>query len=129
MAVVVDLDAARRRGEVEQVGELGEQFALRRRLGELPVERLLGVALGLVDQPLARSALGVAQRDAPARAFGQGIGHQLVLGERPVEQDFARRRHLVVELREEGAEHLVLGHVIRCARGRRRGGPSSARRG
>ena len=58
--VVVDLDAARRLVEAEEVGDAFEQGLLRRAFGELAAERLAGVVDG-------RAGPGRAFRRAGAR--------------------------------------------------------------
>ena len=111
MAVVVDLDALRRLGQLEQVGDLAQQFRLRGRFGQPPVERLDRVALCLIHQAAAIPPLRHRQRDLIPRALAQRLGQQPAFRQIAVEQDRPRRRHLLIELGQERGEHLVLGHV------------------
>src|SRR5260221_9800382 len=107
VAVVVDLDAARRRLEAERGGDPFEQLALRGALRDATAERLARVVEGVAEKTRALAALGHQQRDLALGADGQRLGDQLGLGERLAEQDQGRRRLVVVELADEGGEHLL----------------------
>ena len=57
VAVVVNLDAARRARQAESLGELAQQFLLRRGFGELAAERLARIGERVLDQILLLAAL------------------------------------------------------------------------
>src|SRR3546814_10862151 len=73
VAVVVDFDAVGRLGKLEQVGDLAEQFRLRRRFGEAAIERFGGVACRLLHQAAAGAALGNRDRDPVPRARAERL--------------------------------------------------------
>ena len=107
MAVVVDLDAPRRLGETEALGEAGEQRLLGGRDREFATEGVARVGKRVVDQVLLLAALGHADADAPTHALAERLLQQRALLDLVGEQDQLRRRLVVVELGEEGAEHLA----------------------
>ena len=97
--------------ELEQFGHLAQQLALRGRFGEVAVERLLRIAAGLLEQTPLLAALGAAQIDLATRALAERVREQHLLLQIAIDQHDARRGHLLVELREEALQHLLLGHV------------------
>ena len=111
MAVVIDLDAVGRLGQVEQLGDLAQQLRLRGRFGQPPVERLDRVALGLIEQAAARAPLWRTQRDLAPGLLRQRLRQHRLIGQVAIDEDGARRWHLLVELHQELREHLLLRHV------------------
>ncbi len=113
VAVVVNLDPARHLGQFEELGQFAQGSRLGTAFGQSPVERLHGVAAGLLHQPPPVATLGDGDLDLPAGQFGQRLFQQVAVGQRAVDQDRARRRHFLVELHQDAGQHLVLGHVLR----------------
>ena len=116
VGIVVDLDAARRLGQAEGGAERAEQLVLRGGVGEPAAERLAGVAGGMLDQVALLAALRHHDLDAPPGARRQGLGQQVLVVHRLRQQDQARRRLVVVELRDERGEHLGRGQRLVGAR-------------
>ncbi len=114
---VVALDAQRRAGQPERIGELlerGEGLAL---IGQparlLPGEMLLGVARGEGHQLALLAALGHAQVDRAATTLGEERLDRLRLPDRRRDVDLARDgRRSGIELLEEAGEDLVVGGVL-----------------
>ncbi len=101
----------RRLAQLEQVGEFAQDLALRRRLGLVAIERLLGVAAGLLKEAALFAALRALEFDLALGAFAERLREQLRLLEIAIDQHQPRGGHLLVELREEAGQHLVLGHL------------------
>ena len=115
VAVVVDLDPARLLGQLEELGQLAQGARLGAGLGEAAVERFGGVAAGLLHQPPPVAALRHADLDPVPGRLAQRLLQQLALGQLAVDQDRARRRHFLVELRQHAGEHLVVLDPLRVA--------------
>ena len=107
VAVVVHLDAPGRAVQVEHVGQLAQQLGLAGRFGQPPVQRLGRVAFRRVDQRALFAPLGAGDGHLPVGLQGQGLGQQLVFGRQQVDQQRARRRLVVVELADEGGQHVT----------------------
>ena len=114
MAVVVHLDAPGRAVQVEHVGQLAQQLGLAGRFGQPPVQRLDGVAFRRFDQRPLFAPLGAGDGHLPVGLQRQGLGQQLVFGRQQVDQQRAGRRLVVVELADEGGQHVGqrLGLVV-----------------
>ena len=119
MAIVVNLDPARRFGQFKQVRNLLQQLALRRALRQSPVQRLFGVARGLFDKPHTVATLRHADFNLALGAFGQCLSQQIRFGQFAVEQYVFGGRHVFVKLRKEAGEHLILGHFGHMGREKR----------
>src|SRR5258708_11353148 len=78
VAVVVDLDALRRRLEAERLRQPLEQLLLRRALGEAAAERLAGVHQRVLDELGLVAALRHGELDLAA-----GMGRERRFQERP----------------------------------------------
>ena len=107
MAVVVDLDAARHARQAESVGQRLEQLLLRRGVGELPPQRLARVDQRVRHQLLLLAALGDGDFDLAAAFDAQRFCQQMALRNVVRQQDQRGTRLVVVELREERAQHLA----------------------
>src|SRR6202030_2665958 len=107
VAVVVNLDAPGRMRQPEGVGKRREQPLLRRRLGELAAERLAGIGERMLDQILLLAALRHHDLDPPAALDAERFADQGAIGDVVREEDEARARLVVVELGDEGAEHVL----------------------
>jgi hypothetical protein len=75
-----------------------------------------GIARGLLHQPPPVAALRHADLDLVPGELAQRLLEQLALGQRAVDEDRARRRHFLVELRQHPREHLVVLDPLRMAR-------------
>src|SRR6476620_5545253 len=80
MTVVIDFDALGYFPKLKRISELAEDPALCRRLGEMTIERLLGVAFGLIEQPAPRTALGNLDHDFALGACRQRLLQQFAVG-------------------------------------------------
>ena len=130
VAVVVDLDAARRAREPEAFGERIEQLALRRGVGELAAQRLARIGERVIDQflllaALAACAISTLRPLLVESACSSSARSSIVVRD----QDQLRHRLVVVELREERAQHLAGAEACGRPWGNRRGCPSSGRCG
>ena len=105
--VVVDLDAARRLPEVEQLLEGFEQIALAAGLGHLPRQRLGGVPQRHRDQVAALAAGGLADGDLALGAGRQRLGNEPRLLRQDAHQDIRGAGLVVVELADEGGHDLL----------------------
>jgi len=101
VAVVIDFDALGHVTELERIGQLAQDLALRRGLRETAVERFLGVALGLLHELSAGAALRNFNRDLAIGALRQRFLEQLTVDDRPVDEDPPRWRQILVELDEK----------------------------
>jgi hypothetical protein len=106
MRIVVDLDAPGRCIEREAVGDALEQRLLACAFRQLPAQRLPGVVERMLHEVALLAALRHKDADPPAGAARQRLGHQLRFAERVREENLARRRPVLVELRHEGFQHL-----------------------
>ena len=107
MAVVIDLDALRRRVEAEGVRDAREQLLLRRALGELARQRLARIDQGVLDELALVAALRRRELD-PAPGMGrERLDQQIVVGRHVAREDAGRDRLVVVELADEGGEHVL----------------------
>src|SRR5690606_143103 len=84
--------------------------------GEAAVERFHRVAPRLLHQPPPLAALWDADLDAPTGKLAERLFEQRPVGQFAVDQDRARRRHLLVELRQHPAQHLLVAHVLDVTR-------------
>ena len=107
MAVVVDLDAPRRARQAEGLGKLPQQLLLRGGFGELAPKRLARVGERVLDQILFLAALRQQDLDLVAALGGKRLRQQFAVLDVVGDQDQPRARLVVVELREERAEHLA----------------------
>ena len=130
VAVVVDLDPLRHVRQLEHVGKLAQDLApacvvsASRRSSASSALRA-ACSISLRRSPRCGRSIATLR---PARSHSASSSSSRV-GQVAIEQDPARRRHLLVELHQEARQHLLFGHVGWCARGRRRDGPNSGRRG
>ena len=99
MAVVVDLDAARHARQLKNVRQRLEQFLLRGRFRKLSRQRFARVSQRVVDEVLLLAALGRGDLDAIAALRRQRLGQKRALTEILRNQDQARARLVVIELR------------------------------
>ena len=107
MAVVVDLDAARRPRQTERLRHGAEQALLRRGVGELAGQGLARIGERVSDQFLALATLRRRDLDLAPRLRRQSVGEQRDVLEGVRDQHEPRRRLVVVELRDECAQHLA----------------------
>ena len=107
VAVVVDLDAARRLFETEDLSHAFEELALRGAFREAAAKRLARIGQRVVDEfPLLATARH-ADGDLAAGANGEGFGEQAAARHVMAEKDHAGRGTILIELGEEGIEHLI----------------------
>ena len=107
VAVVVDLDPARRPRQFEHALQALEQAELRGIVGEFAAERFAGVGERMIDEILLLAAARHADLDLEAGLGGERGRKQLGLLDLVRQQDQLRRRLVVVELREERVEHFA----------------------
>ncbi len=107
VAVVVNLDAARGRGEAEHLGDAFQKLGLGGAFSLTTAQRLAGVEPRLIDDLALLAALGDGHLDAAALADGERLGQQSAAGRIVGQEDQAGRLAALVELGEEGVEHLV----------------------
>ena len=129
VAVVVDLDALRHARQAERLGEPLQQLLLRRGVGELAAERLARIDQRMRDQLLLLAPLRHRDLDPAAGLGAQRLGQQFALGNVVRQQDQRGRRLVVVELREERAQHLARSERAVGLAGNTRDCPSSGRCG
>ena len=108
MTVVVDFDPLGHLVEFEELRQVAEDLGLGPAFRQPPFERFNGIAGRLLHQLTPVAALRDRDRDRMARLFGQSFGDQFLLRQLPVDEDGARRRHLLVELQEHVGHHLGL---------------------
>ena len=106
MAVVEHLDALGALLQIEQLGKPGKDRRLRGRLGEPPRQGLAGVDEGMRHELALLAALRGFDPDLVAGAQRQRVGKQSPPGDLMGEQHELRRRLVVIELGNEGFEHL-----------------------
>src|SRR5262249_43743833 len=107
VAVVVDLDAARRSRQSEAFGERGPQPALRGPVRKLAAQRPARVGERMVDELLLLAAGRACHFNLAAALGGECLRQQLAFREGMRDQNDARRRLVVVELRQERTQHLA----------------------
>src|SRR5262249_33177266 len=107
VAVVVDLDPPRRTRQAKALGERREQLAPLGGGGGVASQRLARVGKRVIDELLLFAAARVEDLDLVAALGGQRLRQQRLLLDRVRDQDQPRSRLVVVELRQEGAEHLT----------------------
>ena len=107
VAVVIDLDPLRRVGQVEQLRDAGQQFALRRAFGHAAFDRFPRIGRRMVHGGALVAALGAVDLHLPPGLDRQRIGQQRGIRRLMADQDQGRRGQVVIELGEEGAEHLL----------------------
>ena len=129
VAVVVDLDSARRRGKPEDLGEAGEEPRLARRVGQLARERFARIGDCVLDQLALLAALRHGDLDLVSSLFAERRLQQLALLEIGGDEDQPRHRLVVVELREERLRAPRAPRGSCRPAGNRRGFPSSVRCG
>ncbi|CCC98265.1 protein of unknown function [Azospirillum baldaniorum] len=113
VGVVVDLDALRRAVQPEDRRHPVEQPRLRRTFGQPPPMGLPRVGQGVLDDAPLVAPLGRGQFHPVAGAQRQGLGQQFLLRQVVVDQDEAGGRLVLVELRDEGGQHLrSLGTLV-----------------
>src|SRR5262249_51553262 len=88
-------------------GQQIQQLALRRALGELPRQRLARIGERVVDELLLLAALRDGDLDLVTALGAQRLGEQRAFLDVAGDEDAARARLVVVELREKGAQHLA----------------------
>ena len=106
VAVVVDLDALGRVGQVEDACHALQQLRLRRALGHAALDRLTRIGGGVLDGGALLAALGAVDLDLAPRLERERIGQHRGLARVVADQHQRRRWQVVIELGEEGAEHL-----------------------
>ena len=116
VAVVVDLDAGRRRLEAQYPGDAGEQPALGRAFGEPAGERVAGVGDGLDDQVSLGATLRMDQPHAAPGADAERRLDKLVSLHGVTEHHDFRRRAGSVELAEKSGDHLARLGTVRVGR-------------
>ena len=116
MAVVIDLDPLRHFGQLEEVRDLTHDLGLGAALRQPPVQRLDRIARRLLDEALAIAALRHRYFHLAARRLAEGFGDEIGLGQHAIDQDRPRRRHLFIELREEGGQDLLFRQTLGMGR-------------
>ena len=106
VAVVEHLDALRALLQLEQLGKPGKDRRLRGGLGKPPRRDFARVHEGMRHELALLAALRGLDPDLVARAQGQGFGKQSPSGNLVRQQYKLRRRLVVIELGNEGFEHL-----------------------
>ena len=106
VTVVIDLDASGRFGQVEHLLYRREDLLLALRLRQLAAQRLARVQVCLLDNAALLAALGQADFHLVLGFHFERVGHQLGFLDAVAEKDQLRHRLVVVELREEGRQHL-----------------------
>ncbi len=109
MAVVIDLDALRRGGQVEGLGQPLQQPQLGSAFRHAAGKAFAGVAQGVFHQLGFFAAPGDAQDNLAASLFRQRIGHQVRVFDPMRQQDQPWRHLAIIELRQERLHHLVGG--------------------
>src|SRR5207237_3720542 len=92
--------------ELERIGKFTQDLALARGFREPPVERLFGIALRLLHQLPARSAVRNFDRHLALRTYRQRLLQQLAIRNVAVDKDPPRGRHVFVELNKKASENL-----------------------
>ena len=110
VGIVVDLDAADRRLDTKGLTQSAEQLVLARGFRQFTRQRLARIGGGLIDQFALLAALRRSHLHAFSRTRRQRSAQHVALVDILVQQHERRRRALVVELRDEGAEHFRLRH-------------------
>ena len=129
VAVVIDLDPARRRRQPEGLGQRFQQRILRRGIGELARQRLARIGERMRHHVALLAALRLLDFDIVPALGRQRFGQQRALRQIFGDQNRARAGLVVVELRDEGIEHVVGRQARDRPSGNRRGCPSSGRCG
>ena len=107
MAVVIDLDAARRPRQREGLGQRFQEPLLRGRIGKLARQRLARIGQRVLHQFLALAALRHRDLDLVFAFGGKRRSEQRAFLEFVRHQNTARRRFVVVELRQKRAQHFA----------------------
>src|SRR5262249_49502532 len=92
VAVIVDLDAARRRCQPEASGERGKEPLLGGRLGQLAAERLAGIGKRVFDDIAFGAPTRYADVDLVVALCGQRLCKQFALLDVAGQEDEARTR-------------------------------------
>src|SRR5205085_11156324 len=107
VAVIVDLNAARGFTQAERLGERREQVLLRLRFGKLAPKRLARIRECVIDQFLLLAAPWQRDLDLMPAFHTQRLREQCAILNLVRQEDAARRRLVVIELREKRAEYLA----------------------
>ena len=105
VAVVVDLDAARRLRQSEHFGKARQELRLRRRVGKSARERLARIGERVLDQVALFAPLRHRDLNAMSGALAERRREKLALLEIVRDEDQPRHRLVVIELREKGLQH------------------------
>ncbi len=120
MAVVINFDALRRFGQVKSLRHPFQMFALARILGHPAEQCPLCVHQRMIDHFLFRPALRRLDPHDALRRDRKGLADQLCIGKFMACPDAPGRRAAVIELTDEGGQHvggaivLVVGRVVRA---------------
>ena len=106
MRVVVNLDPLGRLGQVKGIGQPLQELGLGRRLGHLAGKAFARIAQGPVDQFGLLTPFRHQEFDLTAQLAAQRLGHQIGVLDLIAEDQLPRRLAGVVELADEGLQHL-----------------------
>src|SRR5262245_57465986 len=107
MTIVIDLDAAWNARQREGLGQGNKQFMLRGGVGKLARQGFARIGQCVVHQFLALAASRHRNFYLALALGGERLRQQVTLLEVMRHKDAARRRLVVVELREKSAKHFV----------------------
>ena len=107
VGIVIDLDPLRQILQPEHTLHALEQMRLGGALRQFARQRLAGIGRCALDQLALFTADGAVERHLAVGLQAQRLGQQVGILDIMRHQDQARRRLVVIELRDEGGEHLA----------------------